>query len=78
MDRPIPTHAGWFWCCPIYMANVDDEAPLVWARWWAAEPLFWIAEQLESIRIFVWSVIDPTIEPMFRFRVRRIRKETEG
>ena len=72
-QEPIPTHVGWFWLCPIYAADLESECPMVWARWAWLEPLFSFSGLLEEIRIFVWSCLDPTVEPMFRFKLKPIK-----
>jgi hypothetical protein len=75
---PAATHEGWYGICPGYASGVDTEAPCVWARWWFLDPLFWVADKLEAVRVWWETMLDPTMEPMFRFRLKPIAKETEG
>lgn len=57
------THKGWFGLCPIYLANVDSDAPYI-------EPRFMLTSWLISLSTFIYgsciwfvSVINPAFEP---------------
>lgn len=61
------THTGWFLFCPIFLADVESEGPIVWARWSMLEPLFAIAYCLQASAIAVLSLIDDEYEPGWMF-----------
>lgn len=65
------THKGWLGFCPVYIGGLDDEsAPLlIVERHWSLSPVFWLANQIESLRIFVSTVLIPDYEPSWMVRV---------
>jgi hypothetical protein len=63
------THYGWFGFCPVKIGGLDTEAPLVVARWWWLEPVFWLAELHESLVIGLRSVFMPDVEPVFALKI---------
>ncbi len=67
MIEPAPTHAGWFLFCPVYLADVDSDGPIVWerSRWFAL--LFWAAGVIQSAAIWVLSRLDHDYEPQWMF-----------
>jgi hypothetical protein len=65
------THYGWFGFCPVKIGALDTEAPIVVARWWWLEPVFWLAELHESLVIGLRSVFMPDVEPVFALKVGR-------
>lgn len=67
MPEPKATHTGWFLFCPIYLADLESEGPVVWARHWAFEPLFWAAGVIQAASICVLSRVNPEYEPMWMF-----------
>lgn len=38
------THKGWFGFCPIYLAEVESDGPIVDHRHWSLLPLMWLSE----------------------------------
>lgn len=61
-----PTHKGWFWFCPVYVAfdPADDGMSMEQRSGWFA-PAFWLCLQLEQARIFLTSILAPDYEPSF-------------
>lgn len=70
---PVPTHQGWLLFCPIYLAGLESEAPIVWERLILLAPVFKLAVWLQQSAITALSMLDPDYEPQWMFwRVRRI------
>lgn len=67
MNHPF-THKGWYWFCPIYLAQEHGEF-IVEARWAVLEPVFSLCSVLDQMRIFLTSMFDPDYEPTFMFRI---------
>ena len=63
------THKGWFLFCPVYLAEIESDAPVVGARHWVFDPLFWLAERFAEVSIFLTTAVKPEWEPVFAFRV---------
>ena len=63
------THKGWFWFCPVYMDLSDKEGITIEARAAWLEPLFWIAEYLETARLLIGTAVNPDYPEAFMFRV---------
>lgn len=59
------THRGWMMFCPVYASFDDPEAPTVAPRHWALNPLFWLAEKAEELRIRILMLVDDQYEPTF-------------
>lgn len=66
---PKFTHKGWFLWCPVYIADLDSEAPVLQERHWSLMPWFAINEALLCLCIFVRSTMDPEWEPMWPIKV---------
>jgi hypothetical protein len=64
-------HKGWLGFFPVYIGGVGDESePLtIVARHWSLDPLMWLAEQFECLRILASSVLIPDYEPLWMVRV---------
>lgn len=60
------THRGWLWFCPVYLSffpgddsfGVEERSPLL-------APVFWLAMQLEYMRLFVTSILAPDVPLSF-------------
>ena len=57
------THKGWFGICPIYLAAIDTQCPIIDARCFVFEPLLWVSEGVFCLCIWVMLAIDPGYEP---------------
>lgn len=72
-QAPLPeedvafTHKGWMLFCPVKLGALDTEAPIVGARWTVLDPLFWLAELVQSCVIGVCSFCNPDYEPQWYF-----------
>ena len=57
------THRGWFWFCPIYWAEDGADGCVVDVRSPWQEPLFYVCEGLEALRIslscMIWAARIP-------------------
>jgi hypothetical protein len=63
------SHYGWFFMCPVYIGNLESEAPFVDARlrcleWWHDVNLF-----IFGICVLIMEAINPEYEPMFPLRL---------
>ncbi|MDE2102753.1 MAG: hypothetical protein KGL39_36245 [Patescibacteria group bacterium] len=56
-STPRFTHYGWLGFCPVKIADLDSRAPLIVPRWSVLTPVFWAAEFLESVNIFLNSLV---------------------
>ena len=63
------THKGWFWFCPVYMDLRDKEEIVIEARAAWLEPLFCIAEYLETARLLIGTAVNPDYPEVFMFKV---------
>lgn len=63
------THAGWFGLCPVYIAGLESDAPLVEPRHWVCAPLFWLSLWANSVVFWCCSVMDPTFEPQWPLKI---------
>ena len=61
------THIGWFGFCPIKIADLDSEVPLLAPRWAILAPVFWLAEQMEAAAIAHATLYGR--EPQWGFKV---------
>ena len=76
--KPVPsaelgtkyTHYGWFLgLVPVYLADVDSDAPVVVERNWVPEWYSWAAEALFGLFCWAASLVIPNFEPMFSMLV---------
>lgn len=68
-----PTHIGWNGICPIYIADVDTDCPVIWARHWMLDPLLWLSDRIQEAYITALSLINSEWEPQFMYwGVRKI------
>ncbi|RIX47444.1 MAG: hypothetical protein D3M94_07165 [Rhodocyclales bacterium GT-UBC] len=65
MRTVIYTHKGWFLLCPIYLGDIDSDAPEVIPRDWMLGILFAISEFLFACYVGAVELIKPDFEPMF-------------
>jgi hypothetical protein len=66
------THHGSYYGIPVWMGDIDSEAPLVFAKWAPLEPLILVFSHIEGLLFPL--VHGPDAEPMFMFKVKgRIR-----
>ncbi|WP_417786744.1 hypothetical protein [Stutzerimonas xanthomarina] len=62
------SHHGSYYGIPLWMGDIDSEAPLVFAKW---APLDFIIPIFSMIEGLLWPIIHGDSEPMFMFRVGR-------
>lgn len=76
--KPVPsgelgtkyTHYGWFLgLVPVYLADVDSDAPVVVERNWVPEWYCWAVEALFGLFCWAASLVIPNFEPMFSMLV---------
>lgn len=63
------THKGWFLLCPIYIADLDTDAPFIHPRHWSLMAWMLVNEALLATFLFVRSMMDPDYEPLFPIKV---------
>lgn len=63
------THFGWFDLCPVLIGFPDGETFDLKPRWFWAEPLFWLAVQLQGLAIGFCSLVNPEWEPVWMVRI---------
>lgn len=66
---PVFTHVGWMGFCPIKLACVLSEAPIVAPRWDWLSPLFWVATKVQELVIYVCSLVMEDYTPAWYFKV---------
>ncbi|MBE2242453.1 MAG: hypothetical protein IAE86_06845 [Burkholderiaceae bacterium] len=62
------THKGWFGVCPVYLADLDSDAPLVVERHWALVPLMLLSEACFGA-LFVLGSLFAGFEPAWPISV---------
>lgn len=65
----VATHKGWFLFCPVFVDMTDADAPGVWARCSALEPLLTLAHWGQLAMMSVLSLMDPDYEPAWMIRL---------
>ena len=69
MSAPVQlTHKGWFGICPVYLGNLDSDAPLVVERHWALLPLMLLSECCFGL-VFALASLLTGLEPAWPLRV---------
>ena len=72
--NPIPraelstkySHYGWFaGLVPIYLGDIDSDAPVIAERNWVPEWYFLVVEILFGLLCWVSSILFPSFEPAF-------------
>lgn len=63
------THKGWFAFCPVWLGNLDSDAPLVATRNGIPEIVMDAAEACIGLCIVVISLFNPDYEPLYPIRV---------
>lgn len=51
------THRGWFGICPVYLGDLDGDAPLVIERHWLLLPLMLLSECCYGLVFVVGSAL---------------------
>ncbi len=69
MEEVKWTHKGWFLLCPVKIAEIDSECPILEPRPEFLGFWFWINEQLQHALIGVLSLMSPDYEPNFVIKV---------
>lgn len=60
------SHYGWFaGLVPIYMGDVDSDAPVITERNWVPEWYFWTMEAVFGLFCWVMSMLSADFEPAF-------------
>ena len=59
------THKGWFLLCPIYIGDIDSEAPCLEERLAIFYPLLVLSELLFGLAVELMLLLDPLYEPRF-------------
>lgn len=62
------THFGSYYGIPVYMAEVDSEAPIVWAKWAPLDLLMLVFSLIEGLLFPLVHGADA--EPCFMFKVK--------
>lgn len=63
------THKGWFGICPVYLADLESDAPLIDPRHWVLAPLMWASEVMYAVVFHVRGFMDPEFEPVWPIRI---------
>lgn len=63
------THKGWFGVCPVFLAEIDSDGPIMDPRHWSLVPLFWFSEILMAFVVFCTSAMNPEWEPVWPIRI---------
>ena len=53
MEPIVMTHKGWFVICPVYLGDIDSEAPFVEPRHKMLTPLWIISEVLCAVGMWL-------------------------
>ncbi|HEX4918049.1 MAG TPA: hypothetical protein VFV43_09155 [Limnobacter sp.] len=67
------THKGWFGLCPVYVGDINSEAPLLSARWDCVEWLMDLSEAVFSVTMPIHHWLTGN-EPMWPIRITGIIK----
>lgn len=57
------THKGWFGICPVYLAKIETDAPVVEPRWRFLGCLLVLSEAVFGLIIYIATAINPDYEP---------------
>lgn len=63
------SHKGWFGMCPVYVGDVQSNAPDVIARHPLLEPLLHFCVWLQEVSIATCSLVNPHWEPVWAIRI---------
>lgn len=63
------THKGWWLFCPILLGDIHTDGPLVVPRWFWCVPLYWLAEQVQSLVIGLCTICFEEYEPRWYFKI---------
>lgn len=63
------THHGWFGVCPVHMADLEGEAPVIHPKHVLLSPLFWLSESVFGALFLLGTAIHPTWEPAWPLHV---------
>lgn len=67
------THHGSYYGIPLWMGDIDSEAPLMFAKW---APLDFMIEVFSLVEGLLFPLVHgPDAQPMFMFRVKGEIKE---
>lgn len=55
--------------CPVYLAEVDSDGPIVAPRRYWMWPLYWCAQQIQGLVIGLCSLCFEDYEPRWYFKV---------
>lgn len=53
------THRGWFGICPVYLAGLDTDEPLIESAGLIFDPLLWISEAAYWLAVLTMRVVKP-------------------
>lgn len=67
------THEGWMTFCPI-LGKVDRDMWVIAPRWAVLLPVFWLAERVQAVSMWVLEAVDAGYEPRWMFRLRPISR----
>ena len=63
------THKGWIAFCPVYIADIDSDAPIVCERNWVPEFVLTLANWAQMSAMWLLSAIFHDYEPLFAIKV---------
>jgi hypothetical protein len=63
------THKGWIAFCPVYIANIDSDGPIVCERNWVPEFVLTMANWAQMSAMWLLSSISHDYEPLFAIKV---------
>lgn len=63
------SHKGWFGVCPVLLADIDGDAPVVHPRHVLLAPLFWLSEAIFAAVFLLAAAVRPQWEPAWPLHV---------
>ena len=68
------THKGWFLFCPIYLNNVETDAPTVEPRHWIFTWLMHFGDVLLDMYASVGQIFNPDFSVPFPLYIKKLKK----
>ncbi|WP_017807115.1 hypothetical protein [Avibacterium paragallinarum] len=63
------THYGWLWGIPVYVKDIDSEAPIIEAANFIPEWVLTVADQIGFFIEGLLNIHNPEYVPMFKIRI---------
>lgn len=63
------THKGWFGICPVYIGDLESDAPFIDPRHWTLMPLLDLSELMFDVCFWLKEMTDPGVDQPWPIRV---------